>query len=166
MPKYSKKRRRKDESEPTLANVTVPSRLPVWEDSIDSVLAEMEGPSVASGGVDPVVNHPVNGPVKLFSKENSGSSKETVYEGMDSLKNDVLYDPDLPTRSMSSALRERISVWNRSLNAWQKSPSSCNTGLILPSIDVEVARHFKVQALSSFLLEACKELKMPAFERW
>jgi hypothetical protein len=156
MPKYSKKRRRKDETEPSLANLTVPSSRHVWEDSIDSVLAEMTGPSVV------VAAHPS----QQFSGDSVAVSKETVEEELPSLKNDILYDPTLPTPSISSALRERIVVWNRSLKAWQKSPTSCNTGLVLPCMDVEVARHFKVQSLSSFLLEACKELKMPAFERW
>jgi hypothetical protein len=156
MPKYMKKRRRRDDTEPSLANVTVPSRRPAWEDSIDSVLAEMAGPSeiVAATAC----------PSQRASMDSV--SGETVEEEQLSLNKDMLYDPLLPTRSISTALRERIALWNRSLHAWQKSPSSCNTGLVLPSMDVEVSRHFKVQALSSYLLEACKDLKMPAFERW
>jgi len=51
------------------------------------------------------------------------------------------------------------------MRLWQKTGKY--TAGLLPSFDVEVTRHFKVQALSSFLLDSCdQKLKMPAFERW
>ena len=64
----------------------------------------------------------------------------------------------------SEELRNRIASWNASFQTWIHQ-GVYSTGL-LPSFDVELARHFQVKDLSSFLLESCSNLKMPSFERW
>jgi Phosphorylated CTD interacting factor 1 WW domain len=95
----------------------------------------------------------------------------------------------------SSAIREKVEIWNQTFQAWQVSSSSKGStskkkpqrhqqhqqqpppAQLLPNFDVELARHFKLQELSTFLLEAslvtdgpgrppAAGLKMPAFERW
>jgi phosphorylated CTD-interacting factor 1 len=79
-----------------------------------------------------------------------------------------LWDPDLvldarwPTASQAEA--SRITNWNTAFQRWI-SQGTYTAGL-LPSFDVELARHFQVKELSSFLLKSCSSLKMPSFERW
>eukprot|EP00980_Cylindrotheca_fusiformis_P022567 scaffold9439_cov115-Cylindrotheca_fusiformis.AAC.12 len=58
----------------------------------------------------------------------------------------------------------RVEAWNRSFLSWV-SGMNYTPGL-LPNIDEEIARNFKVKELSSFLLQSCDNLRMPAFERW
>jgi phosphorylated CTD-interacting factor 1 len=96
----------------------------------------------------------------------------------------------------AAMIRDKVEIWNETFRAWQKAASSFQkqhnkgppippAGLV-PNFDVEMTRHFKVQELSTFLLEASmvvvvssdnaaaksggtestKGLKMPAFERW
>ena len=63
---------------------------------------------------------------------------------------------------------EDIENWNRSFETW------ANGGIyspgLLPNIDQEIARNFKVKELSDLLLKnkkfAGKDLRMPLFERW
>lgn len=117
----------------------------VQEDSIESLLAEMAG-TTAAPVIVPTAPSANGEPPSSIDKE--------------------LFDPSLlgTTNLLSSDQRNRIAIWNRAMQIWQSSGSY--TPGLLPSFDVEVARHFKVQSLSSYLLEACEGLKMPAFERW
>lgn len=59
---------------------------------------------------------------------------------------------------------DRVESWNLSFLSWQ------NTGNyppgLLPSIDEELARHFHVLELSTFLLRQSRNIRMPSFERW
>jgi hypothetical protein len=86
-----------------------------------------------------------------------------------------LLSTTIPTRPYTKQQLDRIKSWNRIMNTWQRTGTFPNQGILangsdnttfVPSFDVEMTRHFKVQALSSYLLENCKGLKMPAFERW
>jgi hypothetical protein len=80
-------------------------------------------------------------------------------------------------RQHSCRTLEEIDLWNRSFRRWANGSSttihrskverSYPPGL-LPSIDEELARNFKVKELSSFLLNHFpgSDLRMPVFERW
>lgn len=151
MPNITKKRRRGDISaaEPNVSSLSLSSA--TAQDSIDSLLAEMAGTPAAGSVMNPLPSQ-VTGPSPMESQEE--------------LADRELCDPTLASRPLTSTQRARIATWNRSMLSWQKSPSGSYTTGLLPSFDVEMARHFKVQALSAYLLDACKELKMPAFERW
>jgi phosphorylated CTD-interacting factor 1 len=62
---------------------------------------------------------------------------------------------------VSSAI---VESWNRSFLDWVKRGTY--TPGLLPCIDEEMTRNFKVKELSSFLLESGKDVRMPVFERW
>ena len=59
---------------------------------------------------------------------------------------------------------DQIENWNRTFLAWANG-GNYPPGL-LPNVDEELARNFKVAELSSFLLKSGKDLRMPMFERW
>lgn len=79
-----------------------------------------------------------------------------------------LWDPDLSLRTRSHSvpkkLSEHISNWNDSFQSWCKQ--GVYTHGLLPSFDVELARHFQVKELSTFLLSKHRSMKMISFERW
>jgi hypothetical protein len=170
MPKSTKKRLRQDISAPpSFDNVVVSNLVSTPEDSLDSILAEMteQQQALSNSSLPTATSYPSESSTTAI--DTAVSSNDTLdhqQQQQQPILNNVLYDPTLPTRpfNTTSELRERISTWNRAMNVWQKSGKY--TPGLLPSFDVEVARHFKVQSLSSFLLESCPELKMPAFERW
>jgi hypothetical protein len=144
--KMPKKRRHTDISSSDHGTL-VASLQTTGDDSIESCLAELAG---ASG----ILVTPV---VCAQSHQHDGHSGAKVDK--------ELYDPTLTApRPLSLELRDQIMGWNRSMRTFQKTGRY--TAGLLPSFDVELTRHFKVQALSTFLLDACKDLKMPAFERW
>ena len=60
---------------------------------------------------------------------------------------------------------EEIESWNRSFHAWMMKGGTYTPSL-LPNIDEELSRNFKVKELSSFLLGSGNDLRMPVFERW
>jgi len=70
------------------------------------------------------------------------------------------------TKTMMST--EDIENWNRNFQTWAKG--GLYTPGLLPNIDQEITRNFKVKELSSLLLEnehvTGKDLRMPVFERW
>jgi phosphorylated CTD-interacting factor 1 len=60
---------------------------------------------------------------------------------------------------------DRIESWNRSFLAWVNGGTYA-PGL-LPNMDQELARHFQVQELSTFLLkQGGTDIRMPVWERW
>lgn len=142
MAKKGKKRRHDETTTIAVASLTTRTN----EDSIESCLAEMAGAaSLSTESTAP--------PVEFTSSAAEAASS-----------NELLCDPSLASLPLSTEMRERIIAWNRSMRTWQTTGTY--TPGMLPSFDVELSRHFKVQALSTFLLDACKDLKMPAFERW
>lgn len=154
MPSYKKRRLHKASGAASLAPPAPSSALigGAREDSIESCLAEMSAPMVLASA-----SRPTDPPV---------AEKTSTWSNTDSLLSRQLWDPTLTgsPHPMSRSNRERIQIWNRAMRLWQTAGKY--TQGLLPPFDVEVTRHFKVQALSSFLLESCPELKMPAFERW
>eukprot|EP00934_Nitzschia_sp_Nitz4_P006812 Nitzschia sp. Nitz4//scaffold2_size372955//110535//113529//NITZ4_000391-RA/size372955-processed-gene-0.404-mRNA-1//1//CDS//3329546680//6802//frame0 len=60
--------------------------------------------------------------------------------------------------------RTKFDMWNRSFLTWMKT-GNYPPGL-LPSVDEEIARHFHVKELSTFLLQHSDQVRMPTFERW
>ena len=168
MPNYKKRRLHKGSAPPAAESLAVPS-LPSQhagvapeEDSIESCLAEMTAPILAASSKP-------SAPPLSFAEDAVGSTSTISSSAAvsSSLNDKDLWDPSLGVRRphpLSRTNRDRILTWNRAMSLWQTT-GKYTTGL-LPSFDVEVKRHFKVQALSTFLLESCPELKMPAFERW
>ena len=156
MPKYKKRRLATDEASSShqemaattsLAQQSLSRGAAAQEDSVESCLAEMSVPMLGA----------------------SKPSAPFVFAETSAMiaPNDVdLWDPSLVRRPhpLSQSNRDRIQTWNRAMRTWQTTGKY--TAGLLPSFDLEVKRHFKVQALSSFLLESCPGLKMPAFERW
>mmetsp|Transcript_11695 Transcript_11695/g.24751 ORF Transcript_11695/g.24751 Transcript_11695/m.24751 type:complete len:595 (+) Transcript_11695:73-1857(+) len=72
------------------------------------------------------------------------------------------------TSSKHMMSTEDIESWNRSFHIYAKG--GLYTPGLLPNIDQEIARNFKVKELSDLLLKnkqfAGKDLRMPLFERW
>ena len=63
---------------------------------------------------------------------------------------------------------EDVDNWNRNFLTWAKG--GIYTPGLLPNIDQEITRNFKVKELSTLLLKnesvSGKDLRMPVFERW
>ncbi|CAJ1954244.1 unnamed protein product [Cylindrotheca closterium] len=59
---------------------------------------------------------------------------------------------------------ERVESWNQSLLLYLKGGNYQNS--LFENLELELARSFIVRELSSFLLRAGEDLRMPAFERW
>jgi phosphorylated CTD-interacting factor 1 len=77
--------------------------------------------------------------------------------------------PSCPSKPSSVVSNEtmtldQIESWNQSFISWSKGGSY--TPGLLPCVDEELARSFKVQELSTFLLKSFKDVRMPLFERW
>lgn len=72
------------------------------------------------------------------------------------------------TTSRKMISMEDIENWNRSFKIWANGGTY--TRGLLPNIDQEIARNFKLKELSTLLLKskafAGKDLRMPVFERW
>eukprot|EP00537_Pseudo-nitzschia_pungens_P008691 CAMPEP_0172361208 /NCGR_PEP_ID=MMETSP1060-20121228/5074_1 /TAXON_ID=37318 /ORGANISM="Pseudo-nitzschia pungens, Strain cf. cingulata" /LENGTH=609 /DNA_ID=CAMNT_0013083397 /DNA_START=82 /DNA_END=1911 /DNA_ORIENTATION=+ len=72
------------------------------------------------------------------------------------------------TSSKHMMSTEDVENWERSFRVWAKG--GIYTPGLLPNIDQEIARNFKVKELSDLLLKnkqvAGKDLRMPVFERW
>lgn len=152
------------------------------EDSIDDILSEMAGQqgitlsssampsSTISTSITPITTATTI-PKTLPVNETVSIEKEA--EGTDT-SNIKLFNTTIPTRPYTKKQVERIRSWNSIMNTWQRTGTFHNNptvetgdgGIFVPSFDVEMTRHFKIQALSSYLLDTCKGLKMPAFERW
>ena len=72
------------------------------------------------------------------------------------------------TSFKSTITMEDIDTWHQNFRIWAKG--GIYTPGLLPNIDQEIARNFKVKELSTLLLKnefvAGKDLRMPIFERW
>jgi Phosphorylated CTD interacting factor 1 WW domain len=111
--------------------------------------------------------------------------------GDDSNGRDLIRSPDKDTSHISEKNHQpswthqsscmspdEIDIWNQSFLSWATRRSHGNAAGIgssqpyppglLPNIDEELARNFKVKELSSLLLKRFpgSDLRMPVFERW
>ena len=73
-----------------------------------------------------------------------------------------LWDFSLNVHQEEAILRAK--PWMDLFQNWERS-GRYTTGL-LPSFDTELARHFQMEKLSSFLLKESREIRMPLLERW
>ena len=156
------------------------------EDSIDNILEEMaghQGINLSSSAPSSSLSFPVASvpfttnaiipetvPVVMESTDTGDDTNDTA-----ATVTGTLFDTTIPTRPYTKQELQRIKSWNTIMNTWQRTGtffSNSTTATLgdgipfVPSFDVEMTRHFKIQALSSYLLDTCKGLKMPAFERW
>ena len=152
------------------------------EDSLDNILAEMAGqqginlspsiPSSSSSSYSIPINTTTLIPETLPVTETPETGEDDTADATTTTAK--LLNTTIPTRPNTKQQLERIRSWNSIMNTWQRtgtfhnnsSISGVGDGIFVPSFDVEMTRHFKIQALSSYLLDTCKGLKMPAFERW
>jgi phosphorylated CTD-interacting factor 1 len=167
MAKKGKKRRHNETTKATTPPQisTLHSSTTTKEDTIDSLLAEMMPQTVTTSSTTS------SSSVSLKQEDKSSETNKNVIKFQELFESvdPELCDPSIPAWPLSSQLQERIRAWNRSMEFYERKgivPVDAPSGF-LPSIQVEITRHFKVQELSRFLLDACHEkLKMPAFERW
>ena len=75
---------------------------------------------------------------------------------------------NLQTVSKTMISKEDIETWNQNFEIWING--GIYTPGLLPNIDQEIARNFKVKELSNLLLKnkhaVGRDLRMPVFERW
>jgi phosphorylated CTD-interacting factor 1 len=118
------------------------------EESMDDLMAQMQQSATAPLPKDDKKQE------KVASKSEGASSSPSKP------------DNSKPSSVISSELMtlDQIESWNRSFLAWSKGGSY--TPGLLPCVDEELARNFKVQELSVFLLKSFKDIRMPVFERW
>ena len=120
------------------------------QDSLESIFAELEEEvyeEPSQGG------HLEKGAAKNDAKPESSSPGTTA--------------PAFPLIKPSAESRqEKLSTWDSAFHAWNSGKNGKYTPGLLPCFETELARHFQMQKLSKFLLESCKDVKMPAFERW
>ena len=190
------KRRRHDMSPTSSSSIALPVvpsnyipnvKMAEGEDSIDNILAEMAGQQgipLSSSSVH------LSSTIGITSTTTAIAIPKTlpINEPESTVENDTendaaitstikLFNARIPTRPYTKQQMEKIRSWNSIMNNWQRTgtfrnnPTTVEMGeyggiLFVPSFDVEMTRHFKIQALSSYLLDTCKGLKMPAFERW
>lgn len=142
MPKTNKKRKR---LEATSSLFRISGTNATEETSIDDCLQELEG-FAAAPRTEATLHQ---------------SSKETAHnidtQG-DSDKSTAVHVP----LYYRSELQRRVLEWNSSFAKFAKKGEY--TPGLLPSFEVELARHFQIKELSKFILKT--GLKMPSFERW
>lgn len=158
-----KKRRRNDGDTLHLSLSVNSSNAPGYSD-MEGCLAELE----QLCGLDQVVLPPVpQSEAYSPNKKKNKTSPATNLSENELNKDDnklKLWDPTITKPRFPKESLERIESWNTALNLW--ITRGTYTPGLLPSFETEVARHFQVEKLSKYLLETCKGLKMPTFERW
>lgn len=186
MPKSQRSaKRRHHEMTPTLSTTTPTNyvsnvQMAEGEDSIDNILEEMAGqqgislsPPIQEASRNSLTSNttattttipqtlPIQATVLNGEEANDTATATTVAR---------LFNATIPTHSYTKQELNKIRSWNKIMNTWQRTGTFSNTNgddeSFVPSFDVEMTRHFKVQAVSAYLLDTCKGLKMPAFERW
>ncbi|GKY98982.1 hypothetical protein MPSEU_000853900 [Mayamaea pseudoterrestris] len=132
---------------------------------VEDCLAELEqlqNAGLAPAGAAVAVNAaslPAVKRSKLVHLEASPASSDNT-----KINANLLWDVTLTKPRLTKDAMERTQAWNNSLHLW--ITQGTYTPGLLPSFETEVARHFQVEKLSKYLLETCRGLKMPAFERW
>lgn len=120
------------------------------DDSLEGLLAEMDGTSGATSAT-------------------SGADTTTTVEQVKTPDAYVESNGDVQPWDLSSDViaiknKDQVSAWNNALRHWTKTGKYSDA--LLPNFDVELARHFQVEKISTFLLKSAEDLKMPTFERW
>jgi phosphorylated CTD-interacting factor 1 len=156
MPKITKKRRR--ERKDVLANglFNIPGLTGEADNSLETCLAEF-GTATA---------------VPLFKTEKTSHEPLETHShqtrNINVTSTEIIKPKDqsffAACPSHTKDLSDRVSRWNREFRTFVDQGTY--TPGLLPSFDVEVARHFQVKDLSVYLLESCPGIKIPAFERW
>ena len=161
MPKKKKSKRPKikDVSEFTgLSNLTGFGN--TGESSLDDCMAEMmfQGQSESSA----LSNKPISGKTDVNLNHDHGVTKK------DRQGRGKIRKPSWIQQAKTMMSGEDIENWDQNFLTWAKG-GIYSPGL-LPNIDQEIARNFKVKELSTLLLKnedvAGKDLRMPVFERW
>jgi phosphorylated CTD-interacting factor 1 len=147
------KRRKKRTLEQADAHLLVPGlkQAATTDATVEDCLHELEGAGAAA--------QPSTSATSFVSSPAEDDEPKATSETAD-----LCCEPGFASFPMTREQKERIQRWNRAFHLWQSSGTY--TAGLLPSFDVELTRSFKVQQLSTFVLDACKGLKMPAFERW
>lgn len=70
--------------------------------------------------------------------------------------------PDAPTETLETKNQSTLPSQIQS-EIYPLPPPGFNR---IPNLKIELARHLQVETLSTFLLQSCKGLRMPTFERW
>ena len=168
MPKRKKNKRpkTKDVSEFTgLSNLTGFGDR--GESSLDDCMAEMmfQGQSQKQSRLDDSISDD-----KDMQSNNGHSTNKNDRGGRGKIRQPswIQQANKLHTSSKSMMSAEDIENWNRNFLTWAKG--GIYTPGLLPNIDQEITRNFKVKELSTLLLKnedvAGKDLRMPIFERW
>lgn len=107
--------------------------------------------------------------LKIMSEnsEEKSAKSSTVASSIDPLRRDITGDNDEESVLLSNK-NGRIPY--NGITQRKRLPlpiqSMAHGQLILPNIQVELARHKIMGELSRYLLSECKNLRMPSFERW
>lgn len=124
------------------------------------------------GGENRVESSSLESCLQDLQRERAGISSisEAASEPSDSM--DRFHGPkkntngkrELKDSLLTTCHSQKVSEWESRFLLWSKDGKY--TPGLLPSLDVELARHFAVQDLSKWFLRATPGLKMPSFERW
>lgn len=149
-----KRRLQKEESLSKTQNIPVNPPQMKLNGTIDDCLAELES-SILSPSTD------------------TGTTADTKPSSPDTNQHEQ--QQTLQPHLNSTLIRDKIELWNQIFHRWkdQHKPPPAE---LLPNFDLEMTRHFKLQELSTYFLEASlvtdssgvkqTGLKMPSFERW
>ncbi|MGK3742730.1 MAG: phosphorylated CTD-interacting factor 1 [Bacillariaceae sp.] len=119
--------------------------------SLDDCLAEMSNTATATATTTTATTTTISDCTKRQDEEQQRKQKQPSW-----------------VRQAKTSTAEGIYNWNRNFQIWAKG-GIYHPGL-LPNIDQEIARNFKVQELSTLLLSnefvKGKDIRMTTFERW
>ena len=155
-----KKRRRDENKSKNLAFVNQFSNITGYngstfdDDTLDGCLAELQQTTTHA-------SQPNSSDLTTTIAANSGETHGTLSKSNVSIGDNVLEKPRITCEDTDL---DKVESWNRNFVAWVGG-SSYTKGM-LPSVEEELQRNFKVKQLSSFLLESGSDLRMPLFERW
>ena len=155
-----KRKRRDDNKSKNLAfvnqfsNITGYDGSSFGDDTLDGCMAELQQTTTRA-------SQPNSSDLTTTKAANTGETHATLRKSNVSIRENVLEK----TRMTSDVTDlDKVESWNRNFVAWVGG-STYNKGM-LPSVEEELQRNFKVKQLSSFLLESGSDLRMPLFERW
>lgn len=143
MPTYKYRRARKEKSKPATRSL----QQAVRDSVLDDCLLELEQAQGPTTGIEKTAPPPAK-----------------RVKTSDTISHSSLLNNSVPNHPLALEQRTRIQEWNLLFRSYCRT-HEYSTGL-LPSFDLELTRHFQVNELSKYLLEACVGIKIPALERW